>query len=67
MVSRTGFWWVPRDASCQELSSSEVFTTQGDAEAWLAGGWEELAGDGAVEVELINDGRVLYRMSLESQ
>ena len=67
MASRSGFWWVPRDGSDEELASSEVFATQGDAEAWLGGGWEELVGHGAVEVELINDGRVVYRMSLESE
>ena len=67
MASGTGFCWVPRDASDHELPSSQVFGTQSDAEAWLAGRWEELVGDGAVAVELVNDGRVLYRMSLESQ
>jgi hypothetical protein len=65
MASGSGFWWVPRDGSDNELASSEVFATQGDAEAWLADGWEQLVDDGALEVELVNNGRVVYRMSLE--
>jgi len=44
---------------------SDLFSQRADAEAWLADSWESLAGDGVIDVMLIEGDHELFRMSLE--
>ena len=59
-----GFRWAPQDASGRVLPETQSFATQEEAEAWLAGAWEGLLAEGADEVTLRVDERVVYRMGL---
>jgi hypothetical protein len=56
--------WRYLDASANETGWSEEFAAQGDAEAWLSERWAELADSGVDAVELVDDGREVFRMSL---
>lgn len=42
----------------------ETFTTQADAESWLGLNWRELREAGVEQVALLEDGAVVYPMSL---
>ncbi len=42
------------------------FTSQADAETWVGETWRELADAGVTSVTLLDDGNVVYPMSLES-
>lgn len=54
------------DASAAGLPDSPEFTSQSDAETWLGEVWRDLAAAGAVQVTLLDSGRVVYGpMSLE--
>ena len=65
--------WICLDADGQVVDpeggpagASSVFPTQGDAEAWFAESWEELAEAGVSAVTLMREGAVVYGpMSLE--
>jgi hypothetical protein len=58
--------WRHLDAAGGELPVEEArdFPTQGDAETWLGEHWRTLAADGVAAVELLEDGRSEYTMSL---
>lgn len=43
----------------------ETFTTQADAESWLGERWRELREGGVEQVTLVEDGTVIYPMSLQ--
>ncbi|WBB79930.1 hypothetical protein O7606_00510 [Micromonospora sp. WMMD882] len=43
---------------------AETFGSQADAESWIGQQWRELASSGVALVELVEDDRVEYRMSL---
>ncbi|MFY1637302.1 hypothetical protein ACN27F_29210 [Solwaraspora sp. WMMB335] len=43
---------------------AETFGTQADAESWIGQTWRELAATGIGTVELLEDDRPEYRMSL---
>ena len=59
-----GFRWAPQDASGKDLPETHSFATQEEAEAWLAGAWEDLLAGGADQVTLRADDRVVYQMGL---
>lgn len=63
----SGFHWVPKDSSGNDLPATPSFPTQEAAEAWLSGRWERLLEGGAERVELVCEGRVLYEMGLRAQ
>lgn len=42
------------------------FPSQAEAEAWVAESWHELYAGGARSVELLEDERSVYTMSLEA-
>jgi hypothetical protein len=48
----------------KQAGGSESFPSQSDAESWLGQSWRELLGAGVVAVQLVENDRVEYRMSL---
>lgn len=56
--------WHYLEASGVEAGWSEEFAVREDAEAWLTERWAELADSGVDAVELVDDGRGVFRMSL---
>lgn len=61
------FRWTPQDASGNDLPSTEPFSTQDEAEAWMGREWASLLESGAEYVKLVHDGQVLYRMGLRAE
>ncbi len=51
-------------ASC---GSSRAFDDRQGAEAWLAESWAKLLESGIAAVELVEDERILFRMSLREE
>lgn len=43
---------------------TEEFASQGDAESWIGETWKQLLEDGVDRVVLLDDGTVIYPMSL---
>jgi hypothetical protein len=43
---------------------TETFSSQADAESWIGQTWRQLASTGVTTVELVEDDRVEYQMSL---
>ena len=60
----SGFQWVMRGAEGNELSRSQTFDTQAEAESWLSGEWAALAEQGAASVALVEDETMIYEMGL---
>jgi hypothetical protein len=64
------FVWRLISAGGGEGRFSDEFADRAEAEAWLGSAWEDLAGDGVEEVELLEraegdaEPRSIYRMSL---
>ncbi|MDG4772107.1 MULTISPECIES: hypothetical protein [Micromonosporaceae] len=57
--------WRYVDAEGQPAQGpTETFGTQADAESWIGQAWRELAAAGVASVELLEDDRTEYRMSL---
>lgn len=57
--------WRYADAEGQPAQGpAETFGTQADAESWIGQAWRELAAAGVASVELLEDDRTEYRMSL---
>ncbi|WBB95157.1 MULTISPECIES: hypothetical protein [unclassified Solwaraspora] len=57
--------WRYVDAEGQPTQGpAETFGTQADAESWIGQAWRELAAAGVASVELLEDDRTEYRMSL---
>ncbi|MFY1699010.1 hypothetical protein O7623_10305 [Solwaraspora sp. WMMD791] len=57
--------WRYEDADGQPAQGpAETFGTQADAESWIGQTWRELAAAGVASVELLEDDRSEYRMSL---
>jgi len=61
------FTWVVHDAEGRDLRTTEPFPTRDDAEAWLGAEWRALAESAGDSVSLIEDGDVVYRMSLQPE
>lgn len=57
--------WAGPESSARE-GDRDAFASQSDAETWLGLNWRRLAEVGVTEVELIEDDRVVYAMSLAS-
>ena len=55
------------DGSGSEMRSSEEFSSQAEAEGWLASEWEGLVDEGAAAVSLRGDAGEVYEMSLAEQ
>jgi hypothetical protein len=55
-------------ATVKQAGESASFSSQSDAESWLGEVWRELIDQGAVQVSLLEDDRVVYGpMSLLSE
>jgi hypothetical protein len=61
------FVWIVHDAGGQELRTTEPFATREDAEAWLGTQWKALAEASGDSVSLVEEGDVVYRMSLQPE
>ncbi|MFI6820785.1 hypothetical protein ACIBJE_07505 [Micromonospora sp. NPDC050187] len=57
--------WRYEDAKGESVDGpTETFTSQADAESWIGQTWRQLASSGVTAVDLVEDDRVEYRMSL---
>ncbi|MGH3661959.1 MAG: hypothetical protein ACRDT1_10915 [Micromonosporaceae bacterium] len=57
--------WRYQDANGKSVDGpSSAFGSQSDAESWIGQEWRALAESGVVAVELLEDERVEYQMSL---
>lgn len=56
------FTWRLEDASGRSVEAVETsaFPSQGDAEAWLAESWQDLADAGVAQVTLLDGVEVVY-------
>ena len=55
------------DPTGSEMRSTQAFTSQAEAEGWLASEWQRLAEEGAASVSLRADSGEVYEMSLAEQ
>jgi len=58
------FVWRYLGPNGAETGSSSPFPDQGAAETWLGDEWRALSDHGVDSVELVEDGEIVYRMSL---
>ena len=58
------YTWILVDESGGELRAIEAFGSQHEAERWLTGTWEALAGEGAESVRLVTGAGTVYEMKL---
>ena len=56
--------WILHGPQGEDLRTSESFASKAEAEAWMGAEWASLRDEGAESVSLVEDGNVLYRMSL---
>ena len=63
----TPFAWIVHDADGRDLRTTETFPTREEAEAWLGTEWRALADSSGDAVSLVEDGEVVYRMSLQPE
>ncbi len=61
------FRWTSHDASGVALETSEAFSSQKEAEAWMGEHWSQLLERGGESVTLTCDGEKIYRMGLREQ
>ena len=61
------FEWVVHDAGGRDLRTTEPFASREEAEAWLGAEWAGLAEASGDSVSLMEDGEVVYRMSLQPE
>jgi hypothetical protein len=59
--------WRYFDALGQARGDSEGFTSQDEAESWLAQSWKDLDDRGVAEVELRHGDEAGYRMKLTAE
>ena len=59
--------WIVHDANGRDLRTTELFPSREAAEAWLGREWESLAEDAGDSVSLVENGEIVYRMSLQSE
>ncbi|MDH6575070.1 hypothetical protein [Kitasatospora sp. MAP5-34] len=52
------------DGSLVTLPDQEEYPGQGDAESWIGENWKELLDGGVDRAVLLEDGNVIYSMSL---
>ena len=56
--------WVLLDAEGNEIRSSETFSSQAEAEAWMGREWNALLDEGAEYVSLRTGDEQVYKMGL---
>lgn len=49
----------------QNAGEQEEFPGQGDAESWIGESWKDLLEKGVEQVSLLDDGKLIYTMSLQ--
>ena len=59
--------WRYLNEDGRQTGRSQDFDDQTDAEAWLTSSWATLSEQGVESVELIDEGEVVYRMSLREE
>jgi hypothetical protein len=63
----SNFTWRFEAADGSPLAPREdpgVFSSRADAETWVGESWRSLLGQGVEQVSLLQDGEVVYLMSL---
>jgi hypothetical protein len=61
------FTWIVHDAQGRDLRTTELFPTRQAAEEWLGREWGSLADESGDSVSLVENGEVVYQMSLRSE
>ena len=61
------FRWAVEDPLGEAQNLAEDFESRTEAERWLSERWGSLAQQEISDVLLMEDGRVVYRMSLEPE
>jgi hypothetical protein len=61
------FRWAVEDPLGEAQNLAEDFESRTEAESWLSESWGSLAQQEISDVLLMEDGRVVYRMSLEPE
>lgn len=59
--------WALHDASGALLRTTQVFSSQEDAEAWMGSNWSALLDEGAESVALVQGDETLYEMGLREE
>jgi hypothetical protein len=59
--------WRYLDSAGTGKGSSEPFGDRDAAETWLGHSWRALLDRGVESVELLDDGQVIYQMSLRAE
>jgi hypothetical protein len=59
-----GWYWIVRDSSGNELSSTEELASREEAEAWMTRQWGSLVEAGGDSVTLVGDEHEHYTMAL---
>jgi hypothetical protein len=63
----TPFAWIVHDADGRDLRTTEPFATREEAEAWLGAEWRTLTEESGHSVSLVQDRKIVYRMSLRAE
>jgi hypothetical protein len=61
------FVWIVHDAGGRDLRTTGPFPSKEDAEAWMGAEWKALVDESGDAVSLVEDGEVVYRMSLKPE
>jgi hypothetical protein len=61
------YTWIVHDAGGADLQTTQPFPSKEEAEAWLGAEWRALAESSGDSVSLVEDGEVVYRMSLQPE
>jgi hypothetical protein len=59
--------WIVHDAQGRDLRTTDLFPTREAAEEWLGREWQSLADESGDSVSLVENGEVVYQMSLRSE
>ena len=61
------YTWIVHDADGHDLQTTDLFPTREAAEAWLEREWSTLADASGDSVSLVENGEIVYRMSLQPE
>ncbi len=63
----TQYVWRLHDLAGAVMRTTEAFSSQEEAEAWMGSAWSELLDEGAESVSLVEGDEILYDMGLRAE
>lgn len=63
----SAFVWTLQDDSGTTIRTTQTFTSQAEAEAWMGTVWSDLLEEGAESVSLVQGDETLYEMGLRAE